>query len=81
MLRDELRVRFSEGAAGILPLVPLDSAHVGEELLHRALVSGEELSIQEARIPAEKDPADIEHDDAPLIGIAVTSMRCHWSSS
>mgnify|MGYP003693920099 CR=1 FL=1 len=64
--RDELGVRVGEGAAGILPLVPLDSAHVGEELLHRALVAGEELAVQEARIPAEQNAADIEHDDAPL---------------
>ena len=57
-------MRLGKGAAGILSLVPFDRAHVGKEFLHRALVSGKELAVQEARIPAEKDAADVEHDDA-----------------
>ena len=49
--RHQLARRLGERAPGILALVPLRRADVGEEILHRRVVAVEQLAVEMARIP------------------------------
>ena len=77
------RVPSANGAAGVLPLVPLLGAYRGEELLHRRLVAAEELAVEVARIPLEEHAADIEDGDAapPVAGHHLGNMNCTCARS
>ena len=85
MARRELRERFGEGTAGVLPLVPLARANLREELLHRGFV-GEKLAIQVARVPVEQHAAQVEHDDpachlSPVEDLASARMSAASAST
>jgi hypothetical protein len=50
MPQRELSGRVGKRSTGILALVPLDRAHVGEKVFHRRLITGEELAVEMAGI-------------------------------
>ncbi len=68
----------------VLLLVPLDGAYLGEEILHRRFVAGEQLAVEVARIPVDQHAAEIEDDDAAAwrrvrhgaLSQAATGARC-----
>ena len=50
------------GPAEVLLGVPRRRAHVGQEVLHAGNVIAEQLAVQVARVPVNKDPAHVPQD-------------------
>ncbi len=60
MLALQFRAGLGERAAGIVLQMPRHGADLGEEALHRGIVTVEQLAIEMARVPVEQDSAEIE---------------------
>lgn len=54
--------RIGPRAAEILLMVPLRRADVGQEILHRRMITGKDATIEVARVPVDQHPSEIEHD-------------------
>ncbi len=62
MLGGQLCARLVNGLAQVLFVVPGRRAHGGQEVFHRNDIGAEELAVQVAGVPLEKDPAYIPQD-------------------